>query len=86
MVNFNLERMMSRTILAEYDAEHNTLKLPERPAGVEDHETVEVDIRKRRIEKEERPWMSLRGCLPHETAEEIRRVLREAAAPDPDEA
>lgn len=72
---------MSKLILAEYDAEHQTLKLPEPLAGVKDHERVRVAIEES-AGPLERPWMTLRGCLPHETAEEIRRALAAASAPD----
>lgn len=73
---------MSKVILAEYDAEHQSLKLPEPLAGIMDHEKVRVAIEERPTEAAERPWMRLEGCLPPETADEIRRALEAAASPD----
>jgi predicted nucleic acid-binding protein len=85
VVNSNLEIMMSRTILAEYDAEHNTLKLEEPLEGVEDHEKVRVAVEGENPKELSRPWTALKGCLPPETIDEIRRALAEASAPDPNE-
>jgi len=36
--------MMSKTILAEYDAEHNTLKLEEPLEGIADHQRVSIAV------------------------------------------
>lgn len=73
---------MSKVILAEYDAESQTLKLPEPLAGVKDHEKVRVAIEGELLGETEQPWMALAGTLPEQAAEEWLRTLREAARPD----
>jgi hypothetical protein len=82
VVNSIPEIMMSRTILAEYDAEHKTLKLEEPLEGIEDREKVKVAVEPNVLEDVERPWMRFEGSLPHEIAEKIRRTLEDASAPD----
>lgn len=81
--------MMGKTIIAEvgaeYDPEHNTLKLDEPLEGIRGRVRLTVKIEGAAAAEPERPWMALRGCLPAEAAEELRRNLLEAAAPDPDE-
>jgi hypothetical protein len=78
-----MELTMSKVLLAEYDADNLALKLPEPLVGVKDRERVRVSIDKETGEgSAERPWMALRGCLPPEVADDWRRALEEAAAPD----
>lgn len=78
---------MSKVILAEYDAENLALRLAEPLTGVKNRERVRVAIDKDTTEgSSKRPWMVLRGCLPPEVADDWRRALEEASAPDPDEA
>jgi hypothetical protein len=77
---------MSKVILAEYDAEHKTLKLDEPLEGIKDHEKLKAAVEEVKAEGPVgRPWMRLEGSLPHEAAEEIRRALDLASAPDPNE-
>ncbi len=71
---------MAKTISAEYDAKDRVLRLPEPLEGVRDHERLTVTITPG--PGEDRGWMSLRACLPREAAEEMSRILAEAAAPD----
>jgi len=71
---------MAKIISAEYDAENRVLRLPEPLEGVRDHERLTVAINPG--PGEARGWMALRACLPREAAEELSRILAEAAAPD----
>jgi hypothetical protein len=81
--------MMSKTIIAEvgaeYDPEHNTLKLDEPLTGIKGRVRLRIETESEAPAEPERPWMELRGCLPPEVAEDWRRAIEEAAAPDPDE-
>lgn len=73
---------MSRVILAEYDAKHQTLKLPEPLAGVKDHEKVKVAIEKESAEEAvERPWMKYEGILSPEAGEDLSRAIEEMFGP-----
>jgi hypothetical protein len=74
---------MSKTILAEYDAERNVLILPERPPDVANHEKVEVHIHRRATTKApERPWMASEGALDEKSGREIAKAVREAFGRD----
>jgi glutamate synthase domain-containing protein 2 len=74
--------MMSKTILAEYDAEHKTLKLEEPLEGIKDHEKLKVAVEE--VEAEglvERPWMKLEGSLSPEAGESLSRAIDELYGP-----
>jgi hypothetical protein len=80
---------MSKTIIAEvgaeYDPEHNILKLDEPLEGVKGRVHLTVEAEKSTSDKASRPWAALKGCLPPETIDEIRGALAEASAPDANE-
>jgi len=66
---------MGVILRAEYDAEHQTLRLLEPIAGFKDHEQVDVIVDKK-IDPE-RPWMALSGCMSGEEGEEFARIIEE---------
>ena len=73
---------MSKVILAEYDAEHQSLKLPEPLPGVKDHERVRVAIEKEPAEEAvEQPWMKYEGILSPEAGEDLSRAIEEMFGP-----
>ncbi len=70
---------MSKVLLAEYDAEHQSLKLPEPLAGVKDHERVRVAIEETSVREEaELPWLSCEGSFDPESGRQIARAIQEA--------
>jgi|PersoiStandDraft_1058852.scaffolds.fasta_scaffold237833_1 hypothetical protein len=73
--------MMSRKILAEYDAEHNTFKPLEPLAGFHDHETVRMAIEEVKPGHSPHPWTALRGVLSRENGEDFVRGIEELFGP-----
>ncbi len=73
---------MSKVILAEYDAEHRTLKLAEPLAGVKDREKLRVAIEGAAPEDGERPWMKCAGMLSPEAGRQLAQAVREAFGRD----
>jgi hypothetical protein len=67
---------MNQRIRAEYDEESGSLRLLDPLEGIENHQTVVIAIQER-LEKsrDSRDWRALRGSLPPEAAEDLRRVL-----------
>jgi hypothetical protein len=65
---------MAKIVKAEYDAEHQTLRLLEPLEGFQDNEQVTAVINK---SADERPWRSLRGILSKEAGEELGRAIDE---------
>jgi hypothetical protein len=81
---------MAKVFTAEYDAEHNTLRLAEPLDGVRDHEKVQVQVIPNVAEKAEAAddaepsqpgWIKLRGSLSKEAADDFARVLNELFPP-----
>ena len=66
---------MGRTVTAEFDAEHLTLRLLEPVDGLSDHERVQVTI-SRGVDSE-RPWMALSNTLSGEDGEAFTRAIDE---------
>jgi hypothetical protein len=65
---------MGKIVKAEYDAEHQTLRLLEPLEGFEDHEQVTAVVNKN---DQARPWQPLRGVLSKEAGEELARAIDE---------
>ena len=63
-------RAMTKTLLAEYDAFENSLRLMEKIPELRDHEKVRVVIE---VDSEEadRPWLALRGTLSVEAGDSL---------------
>jgi hypothetical protein len=74
--------MMSKTIIAEvgaeYDPEHNTLKLDEPLTGIKGRVRLRIETESEAPAEPERPWMELRGCLSQEAGRSLARALNEA--------
>ena len=70
---------MAQVIKAEYDAEHQTLRLLEPLEGFQDHDQVTAIVDK---DQTGRPWRSLRGILSKEAGEELARVINEMFPPE----
>jgi hypothetical protein len=68
---------MSRSIEAEYLAEHNVLKLTEPLTGVRDHAKLAVEITALAT-PEAQPWMALSGSLDGHSGREVARAVNEA--------
>ena len=68
---------MSRTIEAEYLAEHNVLKLTEPLTAVRDHARLAVEITALPT-TESQPWMALAGSLDGKSGREVARAVNEA--------
>ncbi|MEK6373259.1 MAG: hypothetical protein AABO58_11245 [Acidobacteriota bacterium] len=66
---------MGKVVKAEYDAEHQTLRLLEPIEGFDDHEKVSVIVEK---VVAERPWMALADTLVGEDGERFERAIEEA--------
>lgn len=66
---------MGRIVRAEFDAEHQTLRLLEPIDGFADHEQVDVIVDKK-IDPD-RPWMALAGVLSGEDGESFARAIEE---------
>jgi hypothetical protein len=72
---------MSRTVVAEYDANENVLRLAEPLAGVEDHEKVRVSVEKAEVPRssvDDDP-LTLLASLDAPTAD-IEQMLSEIEA------
>jgi len=65
---------MTKVVKAEYDAEHQTLRLLEPLEGFKDHAKVTAVVN---AEDLDRPRKSLRGVLSKEAGEELARVIDE---------
>jgi hypothetical protein len=70
---------MGKLVKAEYDAEHNALRLVEPLEGVKDHE--EVDVLVSRHFDPERPWMAFSGILSKEDGDDLAAVMNELFPP-----
>lgn len=70
---------MTKVVIAEYDAEHNTLHLAEPLEGVRDHEKVTLQVLAN--EGKERAPDSLRGILSGEAGEEMAALINEMFPP-----
>ncbi|HVT43630.1 MAG TPA: hypothetical protein VMT00_04500 [Thermoanaerobaculia bacterium] len=64
---------MTKTVLAEYLADEQKLKLDEPLEGVEDHARVRVSVETQ--DPQRRPWLELRGTLPPEAIAEWKRAI-----------
>ena len=73
---------MSKTIIAEvgaeYDPEHNTLKLDKPLEGVKGRVRLTVKTEGKPADEPGRPWMKYRGCLSEEAGRSLARALNEA--------
>lgn len=70
---------MSKVILAEYDAESQSLKLPEPLPGVEDHEKLRVSIEEVPAAAEaDLPWLSCEGSFDPESGRQIAQAIQDA--------
>lgn len=67
---------MNKRIRAEYDAASRTLRLVEPLDGIEDRQQVFVAVEEAAAAASD--WRRLRGTLPAEAAEEMRRHLIDA--------
>jgi len=65
---------MTRIVKAEYDAEHQTLRLLEPLEGFEDHDQVTAVVNKA---DPQRPWKTLRGILSKEAGDDLARAIDE---------
>jgi hypothetical protein len=64
---------MNKHIRAEYDADTESLRLIDPLEGIENHQHILIAVEERM--EESRGWRALRGSLPSEAAEDLRRVL-----------
>jgi hypothetical protein len=71
--------MMSKTILAEYDAENKTLKLEEPLEGAVDHERFGVVITKQ--DKRRPSWLDCEGTLSPEEGQAFTKGVEELFGP-----
>lgn len=71
---------MSKVLTAEYDAEHNVLRLAEPLDGVRNHEKVQVIV-EQTAASAERPWLALSGSLSKEAGESLSRAIDELFPP-----
>lgn len=73
---------MAKVLTAEYDAEHNTLRLMEPLEGVKDHETVNVIVSPAAPAADpERPWLAFENKLSKEAGEDLARTIDEMFPP-----
>jgi hypothetical protein len=63
---------MNKHICAEYDADTRSLRLIDPLEGIENHQQVAIAVEETQKGGD---WRALRGLLPAEAAEDIRRVL-----------
>ena len=68
-------------VTAEYDAGEKALRLVEPLEGVEDHETLTVDVTLKGSSDPERPWMAFEGVLSGEDGEEMAALINEMFPP-----
>lgn len=66
---------MSKILTAEYDAEHNMLRLAEPLDSVKDGDTVDVIITKHVDPL--RPWLALSGIMSKEQGDDFARALEQ---------
>ncbi len=64
---------MNKHIRAEYDADTESLRLIDPLDGIENHQQILIAVEEKMGES--RDWRALRGSLPSEAAEDLRRVL-----------
>jgi hypothetical protein len=69
---------MNRRVRAEYDAATGSLRLIDPIEGIENHQQIMIAIEEE--VEESRDWRALRGSLPSEAAEDLRRVLMASRA------
>jgi hypothetical protein len=69
---------MNRHIRARYDAATKSLRLIDPLEGIENHQEIVIVVEERPEDLQD--WRALRGSLPAEAAEDIRRVLLAARA------
>ena len=72
--------VMTKVVLAEYDAAQNALKLEEPLEGVRDREKVTVTVEKPVVDPS-RPWLGLSGSLSKEAGEDLARAIEELFPP-----
>lgn len=65
---------MTKVVKAEYDAEHQTLRLLEPLDGFENGAQVTAVVNGT---KPQRPWLALQGILSKEAGEELARAIDE---------
>jgi len=65
-----------KTVIGEYDATLNVLRLAEPLEGVSDHERVVLMVHIA-SQSEPPPWMHLAGSLSGEAGEELARLVEE---------
>jgi hypothetical protein len=70
---------MSRVILAEYDAEHKTLKLDEPLQGTADHEKVAVVVTK--PDAREPSWLACEGMLSPQEGRSFTKAVEDLFGP-----
>jgi hypothetical protein len=63
---------MGKVVQAEYDAEHQTLRLLEPIEGFDDHEKMSVMVDK---VSTKRPWMALADTLVGDDGERFERAI-----------
>jgi hypothetical protein len=77
---------MSKTIIAdigaEYDPDHNTLKLDKPLEGVKGRVRLRIETESEATAEPERPWMKYHGCLSEEAGRELAKAIREAFGRD----
>jgi len=66
---------MTKTVTAEYDAEQQTLRLPEPLEGVSNGQRVEVTVN---AETQNPDWWRFCGVLSGESGESFARAIDEA--------
>jgi hypothetical protein len=66
---------MGKVVKAEYDAEHQTLRLLEPIEGFDDHERVSVVVDK--AIDTQRPWLPLKGSLSKEAGDSLAAAIEE---------
>lgn len=66
---------MAKAVTAEFDAEHQTLRLLEPIEGFENKERVQVIVDK--AIDPQRPWMALSNCLSSDDGEAFARAIDE---------
>ena len=76
---------MTKTVMAEYLADEQKLRLDAPLEGVADHEKVRVAIEPAIRPTGGRPWLELRDSLPAPVAEHWRQVMIGLRDPDPDD-
>jgi len=65
---------MTRVVNAEYDAQHQTLRLLEPLEGFEDGAQVTAVINPK---VPRRPWLALQGILSKEAGDDLARAIEE---------